>query len=416
MKLLLRLLAALTALVALGASPLTRAATTAADATPPLLLISMDGFRWNYCAQHPVQTPNLRRLMQDGVSARGLIPVFPSNTFPNHYSIVTGLYPSHHGIINNHQFDARLGAFFHYNQAASVQDERWWQGEPIWVTAVKQGRKSACSFWVGSEARIEGTRPTYWKRYDPKLAFAPREEELLRWLALPPAERPAVITFYFEETNSAGHHFGPESPELVATVQRLDAQFGDIRRRVEALRLPINIIVVSDHGMTTTGPDQVILLDDYIDLATVQVDFDESTVGLRPAAGGSVDAIMRSLQRLPAHAKAYRAAELPARFHIDPSNPRVPPVWILPDEGWEVLRRSEFAATKDRFIKGQHGYDPALPDMRGILIAAGPSFKATGEVIDEVENVHIYNLLCAALHLRPAPNDGDDRLVRAMLK
>jgi predicted AlkP superfamily pyrophosphatase or phosphodiesterase len=148
-------------LAALALACCNLAASRAAERAP-LILISLDGFRWDYCALHPDETPNLRRLAREGVAARALIPVFPSNTFPNHYSIVTGLYPSHHGIINNDMFDSRLGEFFHYKSPAAVHDPRWWGGEPIWVTAVKQGRKSASLYWVGSEAEIEGTRPTFW--------------------------------------------------------------------------------------------------------------------------------------------------------------------------------------------------------------------------------------------------------------
>ncbi len=385
-----------------------------APAIPPLLLISMDGFRWDYCALHPDETPHLRQLMREGVSARALIPVYPSNTFPNHYSIVTGLYPSHHGIINNHFFDPTLGTFFHYNHPASVKDNRWWGGEPIWVTAVKQGQKSASSFWVGSEAEISGVRPTFWKSYDYSLPFAKRLDELSGWLRLPADQRPAVITFYFEETNSAGHSFGPDSPELAAAVQLLDTELGVMLDRLKAENQSINLIVVSDHGMTNCGSDRVMLLDDFIDLATVQVDFDETSVGLRPVAGTDTDALMRALASLP-HGKAYRTEDLPARFHVS-ANPRNPTVWIVPEEGWNVLRRGQFETIKVKFLKGQHGYDNALDSMHGILIAHGPSFKNDGTVIDPVENVHIYNLMCVALHLTPAPNDGDDRLIRAMLR
>jgi len=387
-----------------------------AEDSPPLLLVSMDAFRWDYCALHPAETPHLRQLAREGISAHALIPVYPSNTFPNHYSIVTGLYPSHHGIINNYMFDPALGLFFHYNQAVSVHDDRWWGGEPIWITAVKQGRASACSFWVGSEAAVEGLRPTFWKKYDYSIPFEKRLAELVGWLTLPAPQRPAIVTFYLEETNSAGHRYGPDSPELTAAVKLLDDRIGMIMERLAAEKLSVNLVVVSDHGMTNCGPDRVILLDDYLDLNKVQVDFDETSVGLRPLAGSDVAAIMRALEKLPTHAKAYRAGEMPARFHIDPRNPRVPPVWIMPDEGWHVMRRGLFESVKNKFLKGQHGYDSALPSMHGILIAHGPSFKTGGAVIDDVENIHIYNLLCAALHLAPAANDGDDRLVRAMLR
>lgn len=394
-------------LLALGAA---RAAET-----PPLILISLDGFRWDYLKLHPAETPNLRRLAHDGVTAGGLIPVYPTNTFPNHYAIVTGLYPSHHGIINNVMFDPTLGEFFHYNQPASARDGRWWGGEPIWATAVKQGRRSACYFWPGSEAEIAGVRPTFFKAYDYSIPFAKRLDEVVGWLKLPPAERPALVTFYLEEANGVGHKSGPDSPQLAATLKLIDDAIGTFLARFAAEGLTANFVVVSDHGMTSCDSDRVVLLDDFVDLATTQIDFEETTAGLRPLPGNDVASIMRALEKLPPNAKAYRAGDLPARFHVDPKNPRVPPVWIVPAEGWQLMRRGLFNAVRATFLKGQHGYDPAFASMHGIFIAQGPAFKS-GVEVEPFENVHIYNLLCAALGLKAAPNDGDDRLVKAALR
>lgn len=382
----------------------------------PLILISLDGFRWDYCALHPDETPNLRRLAREGVAARGLIPAFPSNTFPNHYSIVTGLYPSHHGIANNDMFDAKLGEFFHYKSSAAVRDPRWWGGEPIWITAVKQGRKSATLYWIGSEAEIHGARPTYWRPYDyADFPFAKRLDEISRWLHLPAEQRPAVIALYFEETNGVGHRSGPDSPELTAAVKLLDSQVGAISARLAAEGIDANFVIVSDHGMTPCDAERAIVVDDYLDIATVQVDFEQTAMGLRPVGENNVEKIMAALAKLPPQAKAYRAQDLPARFHVDPTNPRVPPVWIVPAEGWQLFRRSLYNFMLAKFDRGQHGYDPALPSMRGIFIAHGPAFKS-GVELEAFENVHVYNLLCAALGLEPAPNDGDDRLVKSALR
>lgn len=403
----------------LVASLVGRAATP-----PPLILISLDGFRWDYCALHPAETPHLRQLAKQGVSARGLIPVFPSNTFPNHYSIVTGLYPAHHGIINNDLFDTRLGAFFHYKSPLSVRDPRWWGGEPIWVTAVRQGRKSATSYWVGAEAEIKGVRPSFWRPYDYfENPFPARIEEIIRWLHLPPEQRPSVLALYYEETNGVGHRSGPDSPELAAAVQLLDAQIGAITERLEREGIAANLVIVSDHGMTPCDSDRVLLLDDFVDLTTVQVDFEQTVVGLRPLSGkdpakdeaAAVSALIRTLEKLPPQVKVYRAADLPARFHVDPTNPRVPPVWLVPAEGWEVMRRSIFNFLRAKFERGQHGYDPAFPSMHGIFIAHGPAFKS-GVVLEPFENIHIYNLLCAAAGLTAAPNDGDNRLLPLALR
>jgi predicted AlkP superfamily pyrophosphatase or phosphodiesterase len=381
-------------------------------APPPLLLISLDGFRWDYVALHPAETPHLQQLIRDGSSARGLIPVYPSNTFPNHYSIVTGLYPAHHGIINNEMFDPVTQTFFHYNRAASAHESHWWGGEPIWITSIKQGHPSACSFWPGSAAEIEGAHATYWKDYDYTIPFEKRLDELAGWLKLPVEQRPAVITFYLEETNSAGHKFGPDSPELTEAVKLLDSRIGEIQARLKADGQVVNLVIVSDHGMADVSVNRTLVLDDYLDPAFHQVDFFGSAAGLRPLDGNAA-AVVQALSALP-HAKVYLTKDMPAHFHFSP-NPRIPPVWIVPDEGWEIETRAHFKVVRAKYLKGDHGYDPALEKMRGILIANGPSFKP-GVVIDPVENVHIYNLLCAALQFTPAPNDGDDRLVKAFLQ
>jgi predicted AlkP superfamily pyrophosphatase or phosphodiesterase len=314
--------------------------------------------------------------------------------------------------VNNDMFDPALQTFFHYNRPVSAHDGRWWGGEPIWVTAVKQGHPSASSFWVGSEAEIEGVRPTYWKNYDYKIPFETRLDELAGWLKLPVEQRPAVVTFYLEETNSAGHKFGPDSPELTAAVKLLDDRVGAIQARLKAEGIPVNLVIISDHGMTNISTERVILLDDYLDPAFLQVDFFGSAAGLRPL-DGNAPSVVQALSALP-HAKAYLAKDLPAHFRLY-DNPRIPPVWIVPDEGWEIETRAHFKAVRGHYLKGDHGYDPKLESMRGILIASGPSFKR-GVVVDPVENVHIYNLLCAALQLTPAANDGDNRLVRAFLQ
>lgn len=393
--------------------PSAGAAANAEVSNVPLLLVSLDAFRWDYCALHPAETPHLRQLAREGISARGLIPVFPSNTFPNHYTIVTGLYPSHHGIVNNEFFDPELGEHFHYNVAASAQKSQWWRGEPIWVTAHRQGRKTACSFWVGSEVEIAGVRPDFWRGYDAQVPFEARFEELFAWLHLPAAERPAIITFYLEEGNSIGHKFGPDSPELIATLQQLDDRVGAIVDRAKAEKISLNVVIVSDHGMTPISLERVVVLDDVISPAVAQLDFDGPVAGLRPLAGDAVS-LQHSLARL-AHAKAYFAADLPARFHIS-ANPRNPPVWLVPEEGWEIYWRPRYESYRTKFNRADHGYDNALPSMQGILIAHGPAFRADGSVIDAVESVHLYNALCAAAALKPSANDGDERLVKALLR
>jgi predicted AlkP superfamily pyrophosphatase or phosphodiesterase len=260
---------------------------------------------------------------------------------------------------------------------------------------------------------VGGIRPTFWRAYDDTLSFEKRFEEIMHWLSLPAGERPALITVYLEEGNSIGHKFGPASPEMRAAVKLLDDRVGALLDGYRAKNIAANVVIVSDHGMTPISADRVVLLDDFVDLATVQVDFDGSVVGLRPN-DGNVAALVRALSAAP-HARVFRTEDLPPRFRIS-ANPRNPPVWIVPDEGWEIFPRSRLQAFRARASKADHGYDNALDSMRGILIAHGPAFKSGGRVLEPTENVHIYNMLCAVLRLKPAPNDGDQRLRRALLR
>ena len=395
---------------------LARPAVAAPSNDPPLILISLDGFRWDYTTQFPAESSTLRALREKGASVRTLIPVFPSNTFPNHYTIVTGLYPANHGIINNDFFDPALGAVFKYNQPGSARDGRWWGGEPIWSTVIKQGRKAAAAFWVGSEAEVAGVRPTYWRHYDGRLPFETRLEELVGWMKRPADERPAFIAFYLEDVNGAGHRFGPDSPEVAAAIRLSDQRVGAILARLRAEQIEPNLIIVSDHGMTATAADRVVLLEDHIDLSSVQVDHQGSTLALRPLDGDDAR-VIRAFAQVP-HLKALRAEDLPPHFRLS-GNARIPSVWLLPDEGWLVGTKANYERLKKNypekgFLAGDHGYDPTLRNMQGILIAHGPAFRA-GASFEAAENVHVYHLLCAVLKITPAKNDGDDRLARALL-
>lgn len=388
-----------------------------AGADSPLILVSLDGFRHDYCDLYPAESPTLRDMRAAGSSARGLIPVFPSNTFPGHYSLVTGLHPGRHGIINNDFFDAERGTFFHYFQPSSFRDGSWWGGEPIWATAERQGRRAAAHFWVGSEAVIGGRRPTFWKPFDYSVPFARRLDEVSEWLRKPAAERPSLVAFYLEEVNGAGHRFGPDSPEVATAVRQVDHHLAELRRRFRELGLTPNFVVVSDHGMTATALERVVVLDDILDPRTVQIDSDGSLLALRPLSGTAEQLVEKF--RDVRHVRAFQSADLPAHFALKPG-PRVAPVWVLPEEGWHIAPRSTVERLRRKYaekgyLAGDHGYDPLISSMHGILIAEGPAFQR-GRVADAASAVHVYPLLCMVLGLQPAPNDGDDRLARALLR
>jgi predicted AlkP superfamily pyrophosphatase or phosphodiesterase len=384
------------------------------DPEPIVILISFDGWRWDYIDRVPA--PNLRALASRGVRATELIPSFPSFTFPNHYTIATGLYPEHHGIVANTMAEPGFPERFTMS-AQTSKDARWWGGEPIWVTAVLQGRRAAAMFWPGTEVAIRGVRPTYWVPFDDEVPNAERVARSVGWLALPDSRRPAFVSVYFSEVDHAGHDAGPESAELRAAATHLDEALGDLIAGVKRLGLDdrTTIVVVSDHGMTPVADDRRIFLDDYVGLSLVDVVESGSLLQLAPRTG-SIDAIYRQLHGKHPHLTIYRREQLPARFHYR-DNARIQPIVGVLDEGWIVTTHEAEARRKPdaRPRRGAHGYDPRLRSMHGLFVAAGPPIRR-GLVVAPFENIHIYDLLCSVLKLTPARNDGDPAVTRPFLR
>ena len=383
---------------------------------PTVILVSFDGWRWDYSTKAPV--PNLRRLMARGVRAESLIPSFPSKTFPNHYTIVTGLYPGHHGIVANTIKDPATGRIFATPKVKEVQDPMWWGGEPIWVTAAHAGQLSGAMFWPGSEAPIEGVLPRYWTPYDGNYPATRRIDRVLEWLDLPEAERPQFITVYFEDTDHAGHDQGPESPAVREAIMRADSYLGRLQRGLERRGLAdkVNVVVLSDHGMASVSADRIIVIDDYLSPEDGEIVDLNPTLALYPKPGKE-ESVFRALEKAHPRFKVYRRGEMPPQWHYN-DHPRIPPIMGIADEGWQVLRRSTVDGLRNRRLRGaagQHGYDPVNMSMRAMFVAAGPAFK-TGVTVPPFRNVDIYNVLAQVLRVMPAPNDGEAEVARQLLR
>ena len=384
---------------------------------PPLILVSIDGFRWDYLQKYAA--PTLRALATDGVRARRLTPSFPSKTFPNHFTLVTGLRPEHHGIVSNYFFDPVLNATFNKSRPADNADPRWWQqGEPVWITAEKQGVRSAVYYWPGSETVIHGARPGIYRPFDGKVPSRERVDGLLAWLDLPADQRPRFCVLYLDVVDVVGHRAGPDAPETAAAVREVDDAIARLLAGLVArgLRDTANLVVVSDHGMSEQSPDRVIFLEDLMNVSQVQVESTGANGGVRPKPGTVSPAELAASIRAkaPPQLQVYLREEVPARLHYR-DNPRIPPVVLIADDHWNIESRVGWPYLQNRFGKGNHGWDPATPNMGALFIAHGPSFQR-GIEIPDVENIQVYNLLCVALGIEPAPNDGDRRLERAALR
>ena len=389
------------ALLALSAVLLLRAPLAP---KPIVVLVSIDGWRWDYLDRADV--PHLKALAARGVRSRGLIPSFPSVTFPNHYTIVTGLVPDHHGIISNAMFDPAIGPEKFTMSSDTSRDPRWWGGEPVWMTAIKQGQKSAAMFWPGSEA----VKPTYWRPFDDNVSNADRVQQVLDWMKLPEADRPTFSTLYFSEVDHAGHNSGPDSPELLAAAAHVDQAMGMLFQGIDALGLAdrTTYVVVSDHGMAPTSDDRLIFLDDYLDPGEIEVVDWSPNVAINPGANTSSDELYRTLvNRHPALA-VYTREQLPKGLRYG-TNARIPAVIGIAELGWTITTHAVADSRKKAgrtFGGGAHGYDPRYREVHGLFIAAGARIRR-GVVVPEFQNIHIYNFMCQLLHLTPAANDGD---------
>jgi predicted AlkP superfamily pyrophosphatase or phosphodiesterase len=383
---------------------------------PYLVLVSLDGFRADYMDRYP--TPNLHRIADRGVRAEALIPAFPVKTFPNHYTIATGLHPDAHGIVGNTFYDAELDAWYRLGDREAVENPAFYRGEPIWVTAETQGMVASSYFFVGSEAPVMGVQPTEWHRFDAEVRYEDRVARVLEWLAAPAENRPHMITLYFEETDNVGHSFPGDSPEVEAAVARVDELIGTLLDGIEALPHgdEVHVVVVSDHGMMPFFADSTYVVPELV----------EEREGVTWATAGSyarayVDTAQVELEAFAAElaaamprASVYTLATLPEHLHHSRGGQRGGNLFIIPDDRWAISTRPR--GMRPPYDGFNHGWDRLSPDMAALFVAAGPRIRPDG-MIEPLENIHIYPLLAEILELDPNPEiDGELDAVRHILR
>lgn len=393
-------------------APTAGAPAPAPETEPAVLLVSLDGFRPDYL--DPERTPNLWRLAAHGVRAEALIPSFPTKTFPNHYTIVTGLRPDHHGLVANNIWDPEMKATYGLSIRDEVQNPAWYGGTPVWVTAERAGIATAPLFWPGSEAPIGDVHPTYWKPYDGEMSHADRVNWVLDRMAGTSGPAARFATLYFSDTDDVGHRYGPHAPETAAAAARVDSAIGYLVDGLAARHLTeVNLVIVSDHGMSQLSRDRVIFLDDYIDPDATHVADWNPVLAIWPHAD-QADAIYQALSAASPHLKVYHRNEIPAHYQFG-TNDRVAPIIAIADPGWSITTHDYYARNIESFDGGNHGYDQNSIDMRALFLADGPAF-ADGLVVAPFSNVDVYPLIMAVLGLPAAPNDGDLSEVSAMLE
>lgn len=371
-----------------------------------VILVSFDGFHPSYLDRGV--TPNLSRLARQGVTGQ-MRPSFPSKTFPNHWTLVTGLVPDHSGLVGNRFEDPRRpGVIF----TMADEDPFWWnESEPIWAAAEKAGIRTATMFWPGSNvawggalprprAMAEGgVRPQDWLQFNQAVSNTQRVNTVLDWLRRPEAIRPRLITLYFDLIDTAGHEFGPDDPRMAGVIADADRIVGELVAGIHTLGLKPNLILVSDHGMAATSSERVIRLDQLADPALYRVVESGPYAALEPTPGNA-ERLWAALAVAGTHHRCWRRAEVPERLRYG-RNPRTPSILCLTDPGWLL----EPGAPKQAFSGGAHGYDPAAPEMASLFLASGPAF-ASGKHLPAFDNVDIAPLLRSLLGL-PAATRSD---------
>ncbi len=396
--------------VAIGAQSAVR------DLEPTVILISLDGFRYDYIDKYA--PPTINRIARDGVRAKWMIPSFPTKTFPNHYTVATGLYPANHGIVENNVFD--FGEVFRMSNRKAVEDPKWWGGEPIWVTAEKQGQIAASYFFVGSESMIKGEQPTFWRRYNGGVPPQMRVDKLLGWLDLPKEKRPTMLTLYFSDVDDAGHEFSPDAEETKYAVLNVDSYLERLLSGLKARKIDrkVSVIIVSDHGMAPVDLRRRTLLDDHFSFAlTDRILWTNEIVQIFPKPG-KTDEIFDRIRNLE-HVTCWKKSDIPERLNYR-NGKRVAPIVCSSEEGWLTTSRERYKDLMDDIEdperpRGAHGYDNKYQSMQAIFVAQGPKFKR-GYVAEPFQNVEVYNMMCKILGLKPAANDGDLKNVKSLFK
>jgi predicted AlkP superfamily pyrophosphatase or phosphodiesterase len=382
---------------------------------PYVIVVSFDGFRYDYPRKYHAE--HLLALATQGASApEGMLPSYPSITFPNHYTIITGLYPEHHGIVANNFYDPARKESYSYRDSEIVGDGSWYGGTPLWVLAEQQGMRSASFFWVGSEADIQGVRPTYYLKFDGNFPNEKRVEQVLAWLHLPPEQRPHFITLYFADVDTAGHQYGPDSPQVADAVHELDGELGKLEDGIKESKLPVDLIVVADHGMAKAeGPP--IRLDQFgLDVSSFS-----PIIGslLYAKSEGDAQKAYETLRGKSDKFLVYRRADVPAYLHFN-SNPREGDPVIVPTGPYFTSLVADPRGV-DHLPAGMHGFDATkMPEMKAIFFAAGPDIRP-GIAVQPFENVNVYPLVAKILgldisNLKTGTIDGKLDVLEPILK
>ncbi len=383
-----------------------------------MLVISFDGFRSDYVKK--INPPHFKEFIAKGSQAEAMIPSFPSKTFPNHYTLVTGLTPGHHGLVDNSFYDRTRKTKYGMRMRDKVEDPYYYGGVPLWELAKQHGMKSASFFWVGSEMTDEKRRPDYYFPFNDAIDPQQRVDQVIDWLKLPEAERPHLIMLYFSFPDHEGHAYGPNALETQNAVLRADTLLGNLMKGVRETQLPVNVIIVSDHGMSelTVAEGTYIFLDELIRKDTSIVSVNGGTQAhLYIRDSKKRDSVYSALKKAEKNYRVLKKSEFNAEWHYDTD--RTGDLMIMANPGHYIReggRANLFRVVSAGSKFGVHGYDPKkVKDMYGIFYAQGPNIKP-GITLAPFRNIHVYPLVAKILGLPLPEIDGSFDVLKKIYK
>jgi len=371
-----------------------------------LLLISFDGFRWDY--DQDVETPNFDQLVRDGVKAKYITPPMLTMTSPSHFTTITGRWVEDHGVVHNMMYNATTNG--KVGHKATLKRSEWWDNGalPLWITAQNQGLKTASFFFPGGGVTYGGQavdRSLVEEQGHPddnETEWRENIDTVMNWFS---QEEFDFVTLYFGEPDNVGHAVGPDHPDRKEIISQIDRTIGYLREAIDRhhLNSSLNVIISSDHGMTTVKKrPQVdeIILNKYVNLIRLNSFelLDYGGYGILTPRKGKEQEVFDALSKAP-NLTVYKKEEIPESFHLA-KNVRIQPIMIIADLGFNL---------NSRFIvyvnKGDHGYHNDHMDMKTIFRAFGPDFKKN-YLTEPFDSIHIYPLMCKLLQINPAPNNG----------
>ncbi|MDO5608040.1 MAG: ectonucleotide pyrophosphatase/phosphodiesterase [Capnocytophaga sp.] len=388
------------------------------DKESHVLLVSFDGMGHDYAERFELQ--NFQKMATEGASTSYMIPSFPSKSFPNHYSIITGMYTGNHGLVDNNFLDKQRNSYYSaYNTI--IKDPYYYKGTPLWQWLQTQGMKTASLHWIGSESPIKGQYPTYFTQYDEQMPNDKRIDKIIEWLSLPAKDRPQFVSAYFSIIDDEGHLTGANSPQMRKANKEADRLLGVLLEKVKTLNIPVNVIVVSDHGILDMDSSK----DIFVDLENITTKLEDKAVIINNGMQThlyfnnplEIEASVKMLkENLPSQIKVYRKRDIPSRWHYKQSD-RIGDVLLVADAPYYMITNKNHPVTKNPEIWGTHGYDPyTTPEMRASFYAVGPNIKV-GYTVEPFENVNVFPLITRLLGVgNPLDIDGKDSVLAPIVK